>query len=88
MLGAVFALPVLLITASAMAQSPKVDQLPISSGSSMPREAAPAFPALVAVTPAPLTDDEQRQQDTRRRAFLMLLLNSGGRVQPFSGMSR
>jgi hypothetical protein len=78
----------LLITASAMAQSPKVDQLPISSGSSMPREAVPAFPALAAVTPAPLTEDEQRQQDTRRRAFLMLLLNSGGRVQPFSGMSR
>jgi hypothetical protein len=87
MLGAVFALPVLLITVSAMAQSPKVDQLPISSGSSMPREAVPASPALVAVTPAPLADDEQRQQDAQRRAFLMLLLNSGGRVQPFSGMS-
>ena len=88
MLGAVFALPVLLITASAMAQSPKVDQLPISSGSSMPREAVPAFSALVALTPAPvLTDDEERQQDAQRRALLMLLLNSGGRVHPLSGMS-
>jgi hypothetical protein len=91
MLGAVFALPVLLITASAMAQSPKVDQLPISSGSSMPREAVPASPALAAATPARLTDDEQRQQeqqDTHRRTLLMLFLNTGGRVQPFSGMSR
>jgi hypothetical protein len=88
MLGIVFALAPLLIAASAMAQSPKVDQLPVSSGSSMPRAAVPAFPGLVVVTPAPLTDDEQRQQDTRRRAFLMLLLNSDGRVRPFGGMSR
>jgi hypothetical protein len=88
MLGAVFALAALLIAASAMAQSPKVDQPPVSSGSSMPRMAVPAVPALVVITSAPiLTDDEQRQQDARRRALLMLLLNSGGRVQPFGGMS-
>jgi hypothetical protein len=71
-----------------MAQSPKVDQPPVSSGSSRPRAAVPAFPALVAVTPAPLTDEEQRQQDAGRHALLMLLLNGGGRVQPFGGMSR
>jgi len=88
MLGIVFALPVLLIAASATAQSPKVDQPPVSSGSSTPRVAVPDVYALVAITPAPLTDDEQRQEDARRRALLMLLLNSGGRVQPFSGMSR
>jgi hypothetical protein len=88
MLGIVLALPVLLIAGSAVAQSPGVDQLPISSGSSTQRVAVPAFPALVAVTPAPLTDDEQRQKDAQRRAFLVLLLNSGGRVQPFGGMSR
>ena len=89
MLGMVFALPVLLIAASAMAQSPKVDEPPVSSGSSMPRVAVPDVHALVAITPAPLTDDEQqRQEDVRRRALMMLLLNSGGRVQPFSGMSR
>jgi hypothetical protein len=87
MLGVVFALAVLLIAASAMAQSPKVDQPPVSSGSSMPRVDIPAFPALAVVVPVPLTDDEQRQQDARQRALLMLLLNSGGRVQPFSGMS-
>ena len=89
MLGIVFALPVLLIAASAIAQSPKVDQPPVSSGSSTPRAAVPDVYALVAITPAPLTDDEQqRQEDVRRRALLMLLLNNGGRVQPFSGMSR
>jgi hypothetical protein len=88
MLGVVFTLPVLLVAASAMAESPKVDQPPVSSGSSMPRAAIPEVDALVAIAPAPLTDDEQRQEDARRRALLMLLLNSTGRVQPFSGMSR
>src|SRR5260370_42264421 len=81
MLAIGFALPVLLIAASAMAQSPKVDQPAVSSGSRMPRAAVPVVPALVAVTPAPLTDDERRQEDARRRAFLMLLLNGGGAVQ-------
>lgn len=88
MLGSVLALPILLIAASAMAQSPKVDQPPIPSMASTPRAAVPAFPALAALTPAPLTDGEQRQQDAGRHALLMLLLNSGGRVQPFGGMSR
>jgi hypothetical protein len=87
MLGVISTLA-LLIAASAMAQSPKVDQLPVSSGSSTPRAAVPAFPALGAVTPAPLTDEEQRQQDAGRHVLLMLLLNGGGRVQPFGGMSR
>ena len=87
MLGVVFALAALLIAASAMAQSPKVDQPLVSSESSMPRVAVPAFPALAVVAPAPLTDDEQRQQDARRHAILMLLLNSGGRVHPLSRMS-
>jgi hypothetical protein len=87
-LGIVFALPVLLIAASAMAQSPKVDEPPpVSSGSSMPREAVPDVHALIAQTPA-LADDERRQEEARRRALLMLLLNSGSRVQPFGGMSR
>ena len=93
MLGIVFALPVLLIAASAMTQSPAqspkvVDPPPVSSGSSMPREAVPVGPALIAETPAPLADDERRQEDARRRALLMLLLNSsGGHVQPFGGMN-
>src|SRR5260370_21258398 len=78
MLAIGFALPVLLIAASAMAQSPKVDQPAVSSGSRMPRAAVPVVPALVAVTPAPLTDDQRRQEDAPRRAFLMLLLNGGG----------
>jgi hypothetical protein len=89
MLGVISTLVALLIATSAMAQSPKVDQPPVSSGSSTPRAAVPAFfPALVALTPAPLTDDEQRQEDTRRRALLVLLLNSGSRVHPLGGMSR
>jgi biopolymer transport protein ExbD len=88
MLGVISTLVALLIAASAMAQSPKVDLPPVSSGSNTPRAAVPAFPALVALTPAPLTDDEQRQEDTRRRALLVLLLNSGSRVHPLGGMSR
>jgi hypothetical protein len=88
MLGAVFTLPVLLIAVSAMAQSSKVDQPPVSSGSSMPRDAVPVVQAWTAETPAPITDDEQRREEARRRALLLLLLNSGGRVQPFGGMSR
>src|SRR5260370_33415894 len=84
MLAIGFALPVLLIAASAMAQSPKVDQPAVSSGSRMPRAAVPVVPALVAVTPAPLTDDERRQEDARRRPFLMLLLNGRGQVLPLN----
>jgi hypothetical protein len=88
MLGIVFALPVLLIAASAIAQSPKVDEPPISSGSSTPRDdVVPVAHGPVAAEPAARGDDERRQEDARRRALLMLLLNSGGRVQPFSGMS-
>lgn len=93
MFGIVFALPVLLVAASAMAesqaQSPKVDEPPpVSSGSSMPRETVIDAPAPVAVTPAPLAGDQRRQEDARRRALLLLLLNSGGgNVRPFGGMS-
>jgi hypothetical protein len=87
MLGIVFALPILLIAATAMAQSPKVDQPPASAGSSTQRVALPKIHALVAVTPAPLTDDERRQEDQRRRALVMLLLNGGSSVRPFGGMS-
>ena len=87
MLGNVFALPLLLIATSAMAQSPNVDQSPpVSSGSSIQRVAVPISPVPIAATPAPSRDDG-RQEDARRRAFLMLLLNSsGGHVQPFGGM--
>jgi hypothetical protein len=87
MLGIVFALPILLIAATAMAQSPKVDQPSASAGSSTQRAALPDIHALVAITPASLTDDERRQEDQRRRALVMLLLNGGWSVRPFGGMS-
>jgi hypothetical protein len=88
MLSNVFALPILLIATSIMAQAPDVDQpQPVSSGSSVQRLAVPISPVPVAATPAP-TRDDVRRDEARRRAFLMLLLNSsGGHVQPFGGMS-
>jgi hypothetical protein len=89
MLGIVFAFPILLIAASAVAQSPKVEPS-VSSGSSVQRVApAPLASAPEAVEPPSRGDDERRQEDVRRRAFLVLLLNSSsGHVQPFGGMSQ
>jgi hypothetical protein len=87
MLGIVLVLPILLIAATAMAQSPKVNQPPASAGSSTQRVALPEIHALDAITPAPLTDDERRQEDQRRRALVMLLLNGGWSLRPFSAMS-
>ena len=87
MLGIVLALPILLIAATAMAQSPKADQPPASAGSTTQRVSLPDIHALVAITPAPLTDEERRQEDQRRRALAMLLLSGGWSVRPFSAMS-
>lgn len=89
MLGTVFTLSILLLAASAMAQSPKLDPPPpFLSASNVSRTAVPAADGLVAIPAVPLAADEQRQEDARRRAFLMLLLSSGGRVQPYAGMGR
>jgi len=55
MLGIVFALPILLIAATAMGQSPKIDQPSASAGSSTQRVALPDIHSRVAITPAPRT---------------------------------
>jgi hypothetical protein len=77
MLRSVFALPFLLVASISMARSPKPEELPVSSGSSIQRVAAARARAGSCRTFLP-HGRKRRQDDARRRALFVLLLNSGG----------